>query len=380
MIYITTRQNTEEKQLNWMDIINGIEFNTNLGTNGTPGTITRCYESIPEQIKSRIYVNDMIETLKRFNENHKELIATDKKTLYRHFKIPKAKGGFRDIDDPCAELRLAHNELVYILAEKFGLLYHTSAYAYIEKRSTTQCVRKHQNGNNNWFFLTDFSGFFPNTTIDFVMRMLSMVFPLSEVCAIPEGYDALKKAISLGFLNGGLPQGTSLSPMLTNIMMIPIDHKLFNELAHKKYTYTRYADDIQISCVQRIDKEKMTHYIDGVLKEFNAPWRCKPEKTRLINNKACTPNWILGVNLNKDNNITVGYRKKQEFKAATNNLILDYKNGNRWNIEDIQYYTGLLSYYQMVEKEYFDKVLSRFYEKYNIKVKRILKEWLSGKQ
>ena len=93
--------------------------------------------------------------------------------------------------------------------------------------------------------------------------------------------------------------------MLTNAVMIPIDHRIFNDLAHKKYVYTRYSDDIHISCVQKFDDKKMVKYIQDVLKEFGAPWKIKPEKTLFGTNKACSSNWMLGLNLNKDNIITV---------------------------------------------------------------------------
>ena len=377
MIYITTRQNSKEKQISWLDIINETAF-TNSGNNKTPGTITRKYDSrdkIPEQIMKSIYVNDMIETLEKFNNAHENLFKVERKDLYRHFCIPKKKGGLRPIDQPCTELQIALQELCFILKEKFGVLHHTAAYAYVTGRSPYQSVRKHQVNKSNWFYKTDFSGFFPNTDLDFTMKMLKMIFPLSEICRSERGEKALRKAISLAFLNGGLPQGTVISPMLTNLLMIPIDFALFNELAHKRYVYTRYADDILISCVQKIDKEEMTRYITRTLKKFEAPWELKPEKTHLINNKACTPNWCLGVNLNKDNNITVGSKRKREFKAMTNTLICDYKEGNRWSVEDLQYYSGLLSYYIMVEKEYFETMLDRYYRKYHVKVKTILKQW-----
>ena len=84
------------------------------------------------------------------------------------------------------------------------------------------------------------------------------------------------------------------------------------------------------------------------------------------------------MNLNKDNNITVGWEKKKFFKSATNNLIMDYKHGKSWPIEDVQHYSGLLSYYKMVEPEYFKDLIKRFNDKYNVNVAQILKRLLSG--
>ena len=376
MIYITTRQKSKERQISWLDLINDENDTINMFSEpGTPGTITRVYETVPEKFMKKINTEQMIQTLKKFNAFHEDLFSKDRKSLYRHFAIPKKQGGLRQIDAPNDELQNALEELKIILADKFGVLHHTSAFAYVTGRCTVQEVRKHQVNESNWFYGTDCSGFFPNTTLDFTMKMLEMVFPLSEICKTEDGKNELRKALSLGFLNSGLPQGTKLSPYLTNVIMIPIDHRLFNELAHRRFVYTRYADDMHISCVQKFSKEKMTAYIEKVFREFGAPWILKPEKTTFGSRKG--RNYMLGVCLNAQNNITVGYRAKATFKAMTSSLILDYKHGHYWPLEDVQHYRGLLSYYEMVEKDYFSNLIKHFDEKYNCDTKTILKRLFS---
>ena len=375
MIYITTKQKPREKQITWIDLITEDITVNDLVSSGNAGTVTRTMEQATPELLSHINVPEMINILKKFNEFHKDLFDADRKSLYRHFSIPKKTGGLRPIDAPCDELKIALDELSMILSEKFGVLYHTSAFAYMENRSCVQLVRKHQMNESNWFYKTDVSGFFPSTTLDFTMKMVKMIFPLSEICKSEEGYNELKKALSLGFLNGTLPQGTPLSPKLTNIISIPIDFKMFNELAHKRFVYTRYADDIHISCQQKFDPEKMTKYIENVFREFGAPWILKPEKTHY--GSRAGKNYMLGVCLNKDNNITTGWRSKRDFKAMTCNLIQDYKHGKPWPADEVQQYAGLLSYYKMVEKDYFESVIERFNEKFNVDVKTILKSIIS---
>ena len=376
MIYVTTRQRPKEKQISWLDLIGEEEIKvSDFVCDGSAGTVTRTLEKATPELLARINVPEMINVLKRFNESHKDLFDADRESLYRHFSIPKKTGGLRPIDAPCDELQNALEELRIILTEKFGVLYHTAAFAYIPNRSTIQLVRKHQVNESNWFYKTDVSGFFPNTTLDFTMKMLKMIFPLSEICKSEEGYEELERAISLGFLNGGLPQGTRLSPWLTNCISIPIDHRLFNELAHHRYVYTRYADDLHISCIQKFDPDKMTNYIRKVFKEFGAPWILKPEKTHYGSRKG--KNHMLGVILNADNDIKVGHRSKKLFKAMTTNLIMDYKNNKPWPADEVQQYAGLLSYYKMVEKEYFDGLVEHFNEKFKVDLKHIMKQLTS---
>ena len=373
MIYVTVRQKTREKQISWLDLIGEEEIPvSDFVSSGSAGTVTRVLEEATPELLRGINVEEMINVLKRFNESHKNLFEVKRETLYRHFSIPKKTGGLRPIDAPCDELQNALEELRLILTNKFGVLYHTAAFAYIPNRSTIQNDMKHLKNESNWYYKTDVSGFFPHTTLDFTMKMLSMIFPLSEVCKIEEGYNELKKALSLGFLNGGLPQGTKLSPMLTNMISIPIDHKLFNELAHKRFVYTRYADDLHISCQQKFDPEKMTKYIQKTFKEFGAPWILKPEKTHYGSRKG--KNFMLGLCINAENNLTVGYRAKKTFKAMTTNLIMDWKNGKSWPADEVQQYAGLLSYYKMVEKEYFEGLVDHFNNKFKVNLKQIMKE------
>ena len=203
-----------------------------------------------------------------------------------------------------------------------------------------------------------------------------MVFPLSEICESEKGYEALKKALSLGFLNGGLPQGTVLSPTLTNCFMIPIDHKLFNEFAHKKIVYTRYADDMHISAQEKFPKNEAIKLVQDALAEFGAPWVLKPEKTHYGSNKG--KNWNLGLMLNANNDITVGYRNKKYFKAALSSFILDTKNGKPWELSDVNHLRGQLSYYTMIEPDYFNGIIKQQNKKWNVNVKEMFKMYLNG--
>lgn len=115
----------------------------------------------------------------------------------------------------------------------------------------------------------------------------------------------------------------------------------------------------------------MTKYIEKVFREFGAPWILKPEKTHYGSRKG--RNWILGVVLNADNDIKVGYRNKKLFKSMTCNLIMDYKHNKPWPADEVQQYSGLVSYYKMVEKDYFESLIERFNEKFKVDLKSILK-------
>ena len=82
--------------------------------------------------------------------------------------------------------------------------------------------------------------------------------------------------------------------------------------------------------------------------------------------------------INQENNITVGHRAKERFRAAVNSFILDCRNRKKWDIGDVQHLRGLLNYYKMVEPEYFDNVISRMDKKYHVDTMKMFKYYLNG--
>lgn len=275
----------------------------------------------------------------------------------------------RRIDAPTEELKAALYQLKSIFEEQFGALYHTSAFAYVKNRSTISALKKHQANESKWFGKYDLSNFFGSTTVDFIMKMFSMIFPFSEVVKTSAGREALEMALSLCVLHGVLPQGTPISPLITNIMMIPIDHILSNKLRDfnkQKFVYTRYADDFLISSRYNFKHKEVEQLLIDTLMEFEAPFTIKSEKTRY--GSSAGSNWNLGVMLNKDNKITVGYKKKRQFQAMVSSYVMDKLNGQTWDKTDVQQMEGFRNYYRMVEGETIDKIMEHLGNKFDVEV------------
>lgn len=378
MVYVTLKQHRKPKQLKWEDVLYELVSPNQLNTESdSTATITRKYESIPNDVLQKVNVRQMIDAFTSFNMKHKPLFHQERTSMYTTFHIPKASGGYRRIDAPCTELKLAMSELSHILTDVCGVLYHTSAFAYIPGRSVQDVTRKHVKAKSNWYLKTDLSGFFPSTTLDFTMKMLSMVFPLSEIIKDPEGSKQLRKALSLGFLNGSLPQGSPLSPTLTNMIFIPIDHTLFGHFSKCKLVYTRYADDTHISGEKRFPYKKVIAYMEDTFKAFGAPYKIKDGKTHFGSVKGS--NWMLGQMLNGEYNVTVGYKAKKYFKAALCSFILDTKNKKYWEIGDVMHFQGELNWYMQVEPDYFKMLIDRANKKWGVDVRTMIRAYITGR-
>lgn len=375
MVYITVMQSPIYHQMTLEEFLfQNFQAQTILNTN-VSNTRTYAYETVSEHFTSRIDTDALIRKLVRFNEQTEALRAQERSTLYETFHIPKKSGGLRRIDAPKPELMNALRNLKTIFEEDFHALYHTSAFAYVKNRCTVDAVKRHQKNNSKWFGKLDLHDFFGSTTLDYVIKMFSMVFPFSEIVKFPNGEAELRKALDLAFLNGGLPQGTPLSPLITNVMMIPVDYKLanaFRDFDKQRFIYTRYADDFIISSKVDFDVHRVEKLVVDTLHEFGAPFTINESKTRY--GSSAGRNWNLGVMLNKDNEITVGHKKKRQFQSMLYNYITDKRKGVSWPREDVQTMQGLHSYYRMVEPETIDAIVKHTSEKMETDVLRLIKD------
>lgn len=375
MVYITVMQSPIYHQMTLEEFLfQNFQAQTILNTN-VSNTRTYAYETVSEHFTSRIDTDAIIRKLVRFNDQTEALRAQERSTLYETFHIPKKSGGLRRIDAPKPELMNALRNLKTIFEEDFHALYHTSAFAYVKNRCTVDAVKRHQKNNSKWFGKLDLHDFFGSTTLDYVIKMFSMVFPFSEIVKFPNGEAELRKALDLAFLNGGLPQGTPLSPLITNVMMIPVDYKLanaFRDFDKQRFIYTRYADDFIISSKVDFDVHRVEKLVVDTLHEFGAPFTINESKTRY--GSSAGRNWNLGVMLNKDNEITVGHKKKRQFQSMLYNYITDKRKGISWPREDIQTMQGLHSYYRMVEPETIDAIVKHTNEKMETDVLRLIKD------
>jgi len=379
MPYITIMQSPAYHQITLEEILSGSVNLSNMITTNATNTKTHFAKNLDPRFMKRFDIEAMIVTLEEFCKQNAKLYEVKRSDLYDKFYIPKKSGGLREINAPQPPLMTALRNLKTILETQMFALYHTSAFAYVHGRSTIDSVKRHQRNESHWFLKTDFSDFFGSTTPEFLMNMLSMIFPFSEIVALQRGRNALEKALDLCFLNGGLPQGTPISPMLTNLMMIPVDHRISNCLRDYKgnrYVYTRYADDCLFSSRKGFDYREIIEFVNATLAEFKAPFKIKDEKTRY--GSRAGSNWNLGVMLNKDNEITIGHKNKQRLRAMICNYILDRQNNIPWEKHDISVLNGLINYYSMVEKNYVDSVISYNNEKFHTNVMKSIKEDLRG--
>lgn len=384
MIYVTAKQGPRYRQVSlWDDLFDNPEDLS--APEAIPFNPTNTRTTVRDDIPIERYsdmLHDYVAELEAFNARNSKFIDRDLHDCYRLFMVPKRSGGLRKIQPPIDELMDAQRELVSIIQHKFGVVCHTTAFAYVKKRSTLDAVKRHQNNESRWFLKLDLHDFFGSTTPEFVFNMFKIIWPFAGIIRTPGGAEALRKALSICFLDGGLPQGAPSSPLLTNIMMIPIDHEISNQLRKFSdgkrdihFVYTRYADDMVVSSKVDFRYRPVVDTICGIFGMFSAPFALNNDKTKYVSSAGS--NWILGAMLNKDNKITIGHKNKDYLRAMLCTYTNDRANGRPWELSDIQHLDGKISYYRMVEPDAVDAIIEKHNKKFGTNVMACIRDDLS---
>ena len=146
------------------------------------------------------------------------------------------------------------------------------ATAYEIKSTIYKNAEKH--ADNEYFLKIDLENFFPSITYKNFLDFLTE----NNDCYSNEYLLSKKDKIILKNClfdeNSRLPQGFCTSPKIINIMMLSFDNKVLEILG--KYTefntiYTRYSDDIIVSCKKKGLSYLIFKEINDLIKNWNNP-------------------------------------------------------------------------------------------------------------
>lgn len=153
---------------------------------------------------------------------------------YSQFQVPKRSGGQRTISVPCPQLKHVQRTILRKLLTKLEV--HPAATGFESGKSIVHNALPHC--RQALVLKLDIVDFFPATRRDRLTRMFlrlgwtrSASLELSSLCTH----------------QGGLPQGASTSPRLSNVVNVSMDRRISELAADLGAVYTRYADDLTFS-------------------------------------------------------------------------------------------------------------------------------------
>lgn len=215
--------------------------------------------------------------------------------FYRHYEIPKKKGGVRNIEEPFPSLKDIQTWiLVNILVPASVLYVSPVAKAFMPGVGLRDNARFHKGQKTVVALdLHDFFGSVKFGEVFSVFKKLgyntSVVMMLTKLC----------------LYKGSLPQGAPTSPMLSNLMFYGSDEKIFNYCQKRKIRYTRYADDMTFSG-DEIDVERIISYVKMLVESRKL--KLNEEKTKVMGRG--TSQRVTGVVVNEKIQVSKEYRDK----------------------------------------------------------------------
>lgn len=281
------------------------------------------------------------------------------KVRYRVYPIRKSSGGTRVIKEPCPALKTAQAELVtYFQVIKLHARLVPEVVGFVKGRTIAENAMLHRDMANyrgmkhemavgnvkrkvvrrKYYFLSPKAGMtgdmptakevqaaapksavkmdlkdaFGTITPRMVREGIMSVYPLVE--------EDLERVVQLCCHRGSLPQGAPTSPSLMNLSLVPFDSyvraMLQQHIADRfgcGVTYTRFADDLTITCTKERMAQKCIPIVDGVARFHKL--RMNRKKTQIMT--LGTGIFVTGINIvNGLTHVSVSRAYRSRVRAA----------------------------------------------------------------
>ena len=159
-------------------------------------------------------------------------------------QIPKPNGGVRQLGIPTVVDRLIQQAIQQVLTPIFDPGFSESSYGFRPGRSAHQAVlsaREFVRSGKRWVVDMDLEKFFDRVNHDILMSRIARKVKDKRLLRI------IRRYLQAGIMQDGLasqrvegtPQGSPLSPLLSNILLDDLD----KELEKRGHKFCRYADD-----------------------------------------------------------------------------------------------------------------------------------------
>ena len=185
------------------------------------------------------------------------------------------------MDLPTVLDRLFQQAISQWLSPKYEPEFSAHSYGFREGRNAHQAVlqaKQYLGEGKEWIIELDLEKFFDRVNHDKLMGLLAKRIADKRTLKLIRSY------LTSGIMEGGMvsqrlegtPQGSPLSPLLSNVML----HELDKDLQERGHSFVRYADDCSIyvkseKSAHRV-LESITDYIEGKLK-----LKVNKEKTKI---------------------------------------------------------------------------------------------------
>lgn len=265
---------------------------------------------------------------------------------YQEYHIPKKSKGVRIIEEPNAQLKAVQKNILqymYQCTREGRLPVSYMAHGFVPHRGCMTAVPMHSLRSPVMVGL-DIHDFFLNFPKENVEENLSfgMQAPMVNFimqCALWKG----------SFPKEHFPQGSPISPYLTNVGMFPVDRMIASFSKKNGIFFTRYADDMLFSIIDGAEDSpqvrklmhedepfsSLVHGVETILQDHLGLELAK-DKTHVMWRYSTCKSQALGITFRQDcKGYNANKKKRRNTRAQLHNLFRKVQaQGGHFEIED----------------------------------------------